>query len=148
MSKMGLVSKETVVLRRWGSDTRKFGLSTEFTLSTPLINQIFVLTLTVGWFSPFIGLVQWAPKTHYAPRCPTKWLWQPFSCSTVHFISIIIFFSYPGTRETRPRQGKLWMLFCILFNRRIFVYTFCLINIYLSLSDDANEIKTLNIERE
>ena len=29
------VSKETVVLRRWGSDTRKFGLSTE------LINQIF-----------------------------------------------------------------------------------------------------------
>ena len=32
----GLVSKETVVLRRWGSDTRKFGLS------TPLINQIFV----------------------------------------------------------------------------------------------------------
>ena len=27
--KKGLVSKETVVLRRWGSDTRKFGLSTE-----------------------------------------------------------------------------------------------------------------------
>ena len=25
----GLVSKETVVLRRWGSDTRKSGLSTE-----------------------------------------------------------------------------------------------------------------------
>ena len=25
----GLVSKETVVLRRWGSDTRKLGLSTE-----------------------------------------------------------------------------------------------------------------------
>ena len=25
----GLVSIETVVLRRWGSDTRKFGLSTE-----------------------------------------------------------------------------------------------------------------------
>ena len=25
----GLVSEETVVLRRWGSDTRKFGLSTE-----------------------------------------------------------------------------------------------------------------------
>ena len=32
-------------------------------------------------------------------------------------------------------------------NRRIFVYTFCLINICLSLSDDANKIKTLNIER-
>ena len=31
--------------------------------------------------------------------------------------------------------------------RRIFVYTFCLINICLSLSDDANRIKTLNIER-
>ena len=25
----GIVSKETVVLRRWGSETRKFGLSTE-----------------------------------------------------------------------------------------------------------------------
>ena len=31
--------------------------------------------------------------------------------------------------------------------RRIFVYTFCLINICLSLSDDAHKIKTLNIER-
>ena len=27
--KRGLFSKETVVLRRWGSDTQKFGLSTE-----------------------------------------------------------------------------------------------------------------------
>ena len=26
----GVVSEETVVLRRWGSETRKFGLSTEF----------------------------------------------------------------------------------------------------------------------
>ena len=34
-----------------------------------------------------------------------------------------------------------------LVYRRIFVYTFCLINICLSLSDDANKIKTLNIER-
>ena len=32
-------------------------------------------------------------------------------------------------------------------NRRILVYTFCVINICLSLSDDANKIKTLNIER-
>ena len=32
-------------------------------------------------------------------------------------------------------------------NRRILVYTFCLINIRLSLSDDANKTKTLNIER-
>ena len=32
-------------------------------------------------------------------------------------------------------------------NRRIFVYTFYLINICLSLSDDANKIKTLNIKR-
>ena len=35
----------------------------------------------------------------------------------------------------------------ILSYRRIFVYTFWLINICLSLSDDANKIKTLNIER-
>ena len=32
-------------------------------------------------------------------------------------------------------------------NRRVFVYTFYLINICLSLSDYANKIKTLNIER-
>ena len=32
--------------------------------------------------------------------------------------------------------------------RRIFVYTFCLINICLSLSDDTNKMKTLNIERK
>ena len=31
--------------------------------------------------------------------------------------------------------------------RRVFVYTFCLIKICLLLSDDANKIKTLNIER-
>ena len=30
--KRGLVSKETVVLRQWGSETRKFGLSTELTM--------------------------------------------------------------------------------------------------------------------
>ena len=32
-------------------------------------------------------------------------------------------------------------------NRRVFVYSFCLINICLSLSDEANKIKPLNIER-
>ena len=32
-------------------------------------------------------------------------------------------------------------------NRRIFAYTFCLINISLPLSDDANKVKTLTIER-
>ena len=31
--------------------------------------------------------------------------------------------------------------------RRMFVYTFCLINLCLSLSDEANKIKTQNIER-
>ena len=30
---------------------------------------------------------------------------------------------------------------------RIFVYTFYLINIWLSLFDDANKVKTLNIEK-
>ena len=35
----------------------------------------------------------------------------------------------------------------LILYRRIFVYTFCLINICLSLYDDANKIKTLNIER-
>ena len=29
LRRRGLVSKETVVLRRWGGETRKFGLSTE-----------------------------------------------------------------------------------------------------------------------
>ena len=32
-------------------------------------------------------------------------------------------------------------------HREIFVYTFGLINICLSLPDDANKIKTLNIDR-
>ena len=32
LEKRGLVSKETVVLRWWGSETRKFGLSTELTM--------------------------------------------------------------------------------------------------------------------
>ena len=35
----------------------------------------------------------------------------------------------------------------VVVYRRIFVYTFCFINICLSLSDDANKIKALNIER-
>ena len=45
-------------------------------------------------------------------------------------------------RHTQRRQVVV-----LLTYRRIFVYTFCLINICLPLSDDANEIKTLNIER-
>ena len=32
-------------------------------------------------------------------------------------------------------------------SRRIFVYTFCLIDVCWSLSDDANKVETLNIER-
>ena len=42
--------------------------------------------------------------------------------------------------------SKVEILFKLIANRRIFVYTFCLINICLSLSDDSNKIKTLNIE--
>ena len=60
--------------------------------------------------------------------------------------------------DIKLRQNNLWIVgFCgeaksrpkrPFMYRRIFVYTFCLINICLSLSDDANKIKTLNIERE
>ena len=35
-----------------------------------------------------------------------------------------------------------------LKNRRIFVYIVCLIKICLSLSDEANKIKPLNIKKE
>ena len=42
----------------------------------------------------------------------------------------------------RPRHLHL---VSILLYGRIFVYTFCLINIFLSLSGDANKIKTLSI---
>ena len=49
---------------------------------------------------------------------------------------------------------KALLLACLLWNviiiekyRQIFVYTFCLINVCLSLSNDANKIKTLNVER-
>ena len=48
----------------------------------------------------------------------------------------------------RKRFTKTTQIMITSLNRRIFVYTFCLINICLSLSDDANKIKTLNIERE
>ena len=57
--------------------------------------------------------------------------------------------------KTKIEKQKLWLnvnfAFCLGFGyranhivlyRRIFVYTFCLINICLSLSDDANKIKT------
>ena len=50
---------------------------------------------------------------------------------------------YAGSHEGRSR----WQTTYSYDNRRIFVYTFCLINICLSLSDDSNKIKTLNIER-
>ena len=46
---------------------------------------------------------------------------------------------YPGEYLSEQRREST--------NRRIVVYTFCLINICLSLSHDANKIKTLNIER-
>ena len=36
---------------------------------------------------------------------------------------------------------------CPCLYRRIFVNTFCLINICVSLYDDVNKIKALNIER-
>ena len=48
----------------------------------------------------------------------------------------------------RKRFTKTKQIMITSLNRRICVYTFCLINICLSLSDDANKIKTLNIERE
>ena len=47
-----------------------------------------------------------------------------------------------------PNSKTLLTMLRVFYYRRIFVYTFCLINICLSLSDDANKIKTLNIERE
>ena len=50
--------------------------------------------------------------------------------------SFIVFFSQENQNIKR-----------LILYRRIFVYTFCLINICLSLSDEANKIKTLNIER-
>ena len=40
----GLVSEETVVLRRWGSDTRKFGSSTELIMSIDHRTEIEKLT--------------------------------------------------------------------------------------------------------
>ena len=57
-------------------------------------------------------------------------LWYRHSVNSAHKL-----------RKSNPSVDKY------LLNRPIFVYTFCLINICLSLSDDANKIKTLNIER-
>ena len=49
--------------------------------------------------------------------------------------------------EIDSARKPLWHVFVYTSNRPIFVYTFCFINICLSLSNDANKIKTLNIER-
>ena len=61
-------------------------------------------------------------------------------------LECIIDFEYIGYARLASFQIQTggWV---IRIYRRIFVYTFCSINICLSLSDDANKIKTLNIER-
>ena len=52
------------------------------------------------------------------------------------------------SKQSDEIQASIFHVGVRLFsNRRIFVYTFYLINICLSLSDDGNKIKTLNIER-
>ena len=59
------------------------------------------------------------------------------SCFRTHsFRYEIMFFALEARALSKHKHYK-----------RIFVYTLCLINISLSLSDDANKIKTLNIER-
>ena len=55
--------------------------------------------------------------------------------------------AYAYQKHQRTSTGTRLARVSELQYRRIFVYTFCLINICLSLSDDANKIKTLNIER-
>ena len=56
------------------------------------------------------------------------------------------------SEEIKPSEGKnaLYLsvnIFSIESYRRMFVYTFCLTYKCLSLSHDANKIKTLNTER-
>ena len=49
-------------------------------------------------------------------------------------------------KATNMNNKQSWKWFNSRWNPIGFVYTFCLINICLSLSDGANKIKTLNIE--
>ena len=58
---------------------------------------------------------------------------QPSEKDYLHSISFHVLLAKTELSQDRPR--------------RIFVYTFCLINICLSLSYVANKIKTQNIER-
>ena len=51
------------------------------------------------------------------------------------------------TQNICPRSEASSANMLVLRTSNFFVYTVCLINICLSLSDDANKIKTLNIER-
>ena len=60
------------------------------------------------------------------------------------------YYRKPGTdiHDQKSHRSPSGFIFTALLScRRIFVYTFCLINICLSLSDDANKIKAKNIER-
>ena len=101
----------------------------------------------------------------------------PLNIFSRYFTFKFIFLKSKSTKGERERRASwgvklVFLLFCFLFsdfvsgtlnfreirypgpgklpsNRRIFVYSFCLISICmcLSLSDDTNKIKTLNIER-
>ena len=71
----GVVSKETVVLRRWGSSIQKFGFINgvdnvnwppyreslyggQFTLSTPLIKPNFCISQFTSWAGHITDLLQ------------------------------------------------------------------------------------------
>ena len=79
----------------------------------------------------------------------TKLSMHTYFATFVNFT--IFFFTIPLHESEGCRAGHFLALLAasisLQHNRRVFVYTFCLINICLSLSDHANKIKTLNIGR-
>ena len=79
----------------------------------------------------------WCPKTMKPRpcRCPKQVLWELNS-----FVMQMLSFVLINLHRCWPREWKTDY-------RRILVYSFCLINIGLSLSDEANKMKFLNIER-
>ena len=115
--------------------------------------------LSVGWL---IG----QSVSHPVPRSFGRWVRQPVSAKkNVVLASKFRFFEFLLLKTCRLKacactcadsgsaaieidsaRKPLWHVFVYTSSRRIFVYTFCLINMCLSQSDDANKIKTLNIE--
>ena len=103
------------------------------------VGSPFSLTLFLPWIWHFkLFLRLWRTSQLYKPT-PKKFK----GGANLLFRGLIIANTYASSMRSRVS----FRFQIDLSYRRIFVYTFCLINIYFWLCDDAKKIKKLNIER-